>query len=195
MRGEGAVRYCGSCRQNVYNLSEMSEDAAEALLSRSEDTCIRYYHRPDGTIVTSACPTTSSSRVSSIAVASALAYTTAFAGISAAVEPTEVATREEQLQVAMGGIRLHIKPLTKEQRERRRKAREERMRQRAREDSMRDFETSLAPSRPDLPAQSVMIGVDARPAPAPRWPTVLTLFALLGVAAVISFFVGRAIAL
>lgn len=196
MRGDGAVRFCGSCRQNVYNLSEMSEDAAEALLARDEDACIRYYYRPDGTIVTSACPTTTaSSRVPAIAVAGALAYTTAFVGISTAVEPAEVASHDQSLQVAMG-IKLTIKkPLTPEEREHARKLREERRRQRALEDSTRDFETSLAPSRPELPAQSVALTVDARPVPAPRWPTIVVLFALLGAAAVISIFVGRAMVL
>src|SRR5688572_15233601 len=55
MTGQGAVRHCERCRSDVYNLSEMTDEATEELLARSEDVCVRYYCRPDGTLVKTSC--------------------------------------------------------------------------------------------------------------------------------------------
>jgi hypothetical protein len=58
MRGDDQVRFCGKCRLNVYNLSGMSRRQAEALLGRSEGrVCVRFYRRPDGTVMTRDCGT------------------------------------------------------------------------------------------------------------------------------------------
>ncbi|MEO0322221.1 MAG: hypothetical protein AAF447_04645 [Myxococcota bacterium] len=57
MQGEGAVRHCGQCRKNVYDLSAMSRADAEELITLSEgDLCVRFRRRADGTIVTGDCP-------------------------------------------------------------------------------------------------------------------------------------------
>jgi hypothetical protein len=57
MKGDDAVRHCGACDKNVYNLSEMSTVQVEALLRRAGDTpCIRFYQRHDGTVMTGDCP-------------------------------------------------------------------------------------------------------------------------------------------
>jgi hypothetical protein len=57
MIGNRQVRFCGQCQLNVYNLSEMSRDQAENLISRTEGRlCIRFYRRKDGTILTANCP-------------------------------------------------------------------------------------------------------------------------------------------
>ncbi|MBA3822140.1 MAG: hypothetical protein H0X17_24860, partial [Deltaproteobacteria bacterium] len=50
-----AVRHCGSCNKDVFNLSAMTESEAEALLDSAEEHCVRYYYRPDGTLVSSRC--------------------------------------------------------------------------------------------------------------------------------------------
>jgi hypothetical protein len=56
MRGDDRVRYCGRCEQHVYNLSGMSRADAEALLRQREGRlCVRYYRRPDGTVLTKNC--------------------------------------------------------------------------------------------------------------------------------------------
>jgi len=50
------VRHCGSCNKNVYNLSQMTRDEAEALILAQEGRlCIRYYQRKDGTILLKDC--------------------------------------------------------------------------------------------------------------------------------------------
>jgi hypothetical protein len=58
MLGDERVRFCLSCEKNVYNLSSMAKDDAEALLRErvGDDLCIRFYQRTDGTILTADCP-------------------------------------------------------------------------------------------------------------------------------------------
>ena len=58
MLGDERVRFCLGCEKNVYNLSSMAKDAAEALLRErlGNDLCVRFYQRADGTILTQDCP-------------------------------------------------------------------------------------------------------------------------------------------
>ena len=57
MTGNDSVRFCGKCQLNVYNLSGMTRYDAENLLRLSEGRlCVRYFKRPDGTILTQDCP-------------------------------------------------------------------------------------------------------------------------------------------
>ena len=57
MRGDDRVRFCGLCQLNVYNISEMNREEAEAFVSQREGrTCIRIYRRADGKILTRDCP-------------------------------------------------------------------------------------------------------------------------------------------
>jgi hypothetical protein len=57
MRGDHRVRHCDACHKNVYNLSAMATDEAEALLAATEgERCIRLYRRADGTVLTDNCP-------------------------------------------------------------------------------------------------------------------------------------------
>jgi hypothetical protein len=56
MSGDDRVRACGDCQKNVYNLSELTRDEAEALILAHEGKlCVRYYQRADGTILTKDC--------------------------------------------------------------------------------------------------------------------------------------------
>jgi hypothetical protein len=57
MNGDERARFCLHCKLNVYNLSEMSRDEAEAFLaSREGRACVRLYRRADGTVLTRDCP-------------------------------------------------------------------------------------------------------------------------------------------
>ena len=57
MDGDDRVRYCGLCRLNVFNLSEMTEAEAAKLVSEAEGRlCVRYYQRRDGSVLTRDCP-------------------------------------------------------------------------------------------------------------------------------------------
>jgi len=56
MRGGDHVRHCGQCKQNVYQLSTLSKDEAEDLIRQREGKlCVRFYRRPDGSVVTRDC--------------------------------------------------------------------------------------------------------------------------------------------
>jgi hypothetical protein len=56
MTGDDRTRHCGECKKNVYNLSGMTRDEAEALLiERNGDLCVRYFQRDDGTILLADC--------------------------------------------------------------------------------------------------------------------------------------------
>jgi hypothetical protein len=57
MVGDEHVRFCGQCEKNVYNVSSLPREEAEALLAAKDGKmCIRLYRRADGTVLTSDCP-------------------------------------------------------------------------------------------------------------------------------------------
>jgi hypothetical protein len=192
MRGDGAVRFCGTCRQHVYNLSAMSEADAEQLLSHKEDACVRYAYRADGTIVTSACVTSTSAGARrapatlAAGVAGALAYSGAFVGISTAVEQVDPsAARDDQtVQVAMGGLKLNLDP---KKRPRRRVVTAPPP---AIEPTVSDAPSDLTPSRPDpIPPAVVkpLPSVLAAPAEESGWSA---WWAALGALLVLVFTIG-----
>jgi hypothetical protein len=54
--GDERVRFCGQCRQNVYNVEAMGRAEARRLIARREGrACVRILRRPDGTVVTADC--------------------------------------------------------------------------------------------------------------------------------------------
>ncbi len=56
MSGDERVRACGACNKNVYNISNMTRDEAQALLLQHEGSmCVRYFQRADGTIILADC--------------------------------------------------------------------------------------------------------------------------------------------
>lgn len=58
MKGDERVRFCAQCKLNVFNIRELSETDARALLFKAEGrVCGRVYQRPDGTVLTKDCPT------------------------------------------------------------------------------------------------------------------------------------------
>lgn len=58
MEGNERVRFCGDCKLNVYNLSGMTRQEAEELVSNREGRlCVTFVRRADGTLVTKDCQT------------------------------------------------------------------------------------------------------------------------------------------
>lgn len=56
MSGDERIRFCQSCRQNVYNLSAMTKEEALALIEEKEGKlCVRFYRRKDGMVITKDC--------------------------------------------------------------------------------------------------------------------------------------------
>jgi len=57
MSGDEAIRHCKQCDKNVYHLSHMSNEQVESLLERAdEQPCVRFYERPDGSVLLGDCP-------------------------------------------------------------------------------------------------------------------------------------------
>jgi hypothetical protein len=57
MRGDHQSRFCNQCQKNVYNLSTLTTAEAAALIKSKEgNLCVRFYQRPDGTVLTEDCP-------------------------------------------------------------------------------------------------------------------------------------------
>jgi hypothetical protein len=57
MQGDERSRFCDQCQLHVYNLSAMTAPEAAALVQQKEGRlCVRYYTRPDGTMLTHDCP-------------------------------------------------------------------------------------------------------------------------------------------
>jgi hypothetical protein len=57
MYGDNRKRFCGDCKLNVFNLSGMTTDEAEALIMNAEGRlCVRFYKRSDGSVITKDCP-------------------------------------------------------------------------------------------------------------------------------------------
>jgi hypothetical protein len=51
------VRFCSQCNLNVYNLSGMTRQEAEDLITKTEGRlCVRFYQRADGSVLTQNCP-------------------------------------------------------------------------------------------------------------------------------------------
>ncbi|CAN5347746.1 hypothetical protein BH11CYA1_BH11CYA1_37870 [soil metagenome] len=59
MKGSDSVRFCNLCHLNVYNIAQLTDKEAEAVLSKGKAggrVCALLYRRPDGTVVTDNCP-------------------------------------------------------------------------------------------------------------------------------------------
>ncbi len=57
MLGDGRSRHCLKCDKNVYDVSAMTREEAEALIRSNEGgVCLRLYKRRDGRVITSDCP-------------------------------------------------------------------------------------------------------------------------------------------
>jgi hypothetical protein len=57
MSGDERQRFCRQCNLHVYNLSDMPRAEAEAFVAKAEGrTCVRFYRRKDGTVLTRDCP-------------------------------------------------------------------------------------------------------------------------------------------
>jgi len=56
MLGDERVRACGDCKKNVFNISTLTRDEAQALIIEKQGKlCVRYFQRHDGTILLKDC--------------------------------------------------------------------------------------------------------------------------------------------
>lgn len=56
MKGNDEIRLCSGCNKNVYNLSSMSKERAEDVLSATETHCVRIARNADGRMIHDDCP-------------------------------------------------------------------------------------------------------------------------------------------
>lgn len=113
MIGDDVVRHCVECKKNVYNLSGMTRDEAEAMiLARDGELCVRYYQRADGTILTSDCDVgvrrrTRTRRIAAVGVAASLA------GVAIGLQPGHHLRMDKVVEgVALGQVRaVHEEPM------------------------------------------------------------------------------------
>ncbi len=109
MRGNDQVRFCDRCSKNVYDISAMTEDAAEALIYETEgNLCARFFRRKDGTILTSNCPVGVRRKRLRIVAAVGLAASAAAGAVSwtssarmGAIEPV---SQIEETPAVMGSV-------------------------------------------------------------------------------------------
>jgi hypothetical protein len=85
MYGNERKRFCGDCKLNVYNLSDMTRQEAENLLLNSAGRlCVRFFRRTDGTVLTKNCPVgwqAVKRRVSIVATAAFSVFAGLFTGV------------------------------------------------------------------------------------------------------------------
>jgi hypothetical protein len=88
MVGDDRVRACAGCDRPVFNLSEMTRvEAAAVLATRGLTPCVRFYRRPDGTVMTSDCPTRPRRHLAVLATSLAAGATLAVAPAAMADPP------------------------------------------------------------------------------------------------------------
>ena len=111
MVGDDRVRFCRHCEKNVYNLSALPRDEAEALLgAREGKMCVRLYKRADGTVLTSDCPVGVKRRRRRRAVAGVLGGGILAAGAALAATTSQhtmgsaVPAMGEPVATAMGSV-------------------------------------------------------------------------------------------
>jgi hypothetical protein len=106
MFGDARKRFCGDCKLNVYNLSDMTRTEAENFLIAAEGrTCVRFYRRQDGSVLTKDCPVgwqAIKRRVSKAATA----VFSMFAGLTGGLIATSLVPKE--MPATAGAMRINV---------------------------------------------------------------------------------------
>ena len=94
MTGDDRVRQCAACAKPVFNLSELTRDQAEKLITdKRGDFCGRFYQRKDGTILLADCTVGGAgAQKRSFVLAAALVAGTAYAKLRHGTPPAEPPT-------------------------------------------------------------------------------------------------------
>jgi hypothetical protein len=110
MRGDERAKHCAKCEKTVYNLSEMTEDEAKALiLGRRGDMCVTFYRRADGTLATAQCPTglfgVQRRRMKRVAAAAAIVAGALFTGNAFAGPGQDTTMKTDETHDAVTALR------------------------------------------------------------------------------------------
>ena len=114
MSGDERTRHCGSCKQSVYNLSDLTRAEAEALVrEKNGHLCVRYYQRKDGTILLADCSVGVGKRrrkTRVIAAGAAALLATAGGGFLAQRSQAPQHVAPAQYEVMMGAVSMEPPP-------------------------------------------------------------------------------------
>jgi hypothetical protein len=122
MTGDEAIRFCGLCQKNVYQISNMTTEQVEELLSAAgEKKCGRFYQRKDGTLVTADCSVGLKRKRRKQAAIGVSAGVLSVLGVAlsgphnpppAAIEPTPPTTYVEPVghELIMGDMEMVVEP-------------------------------------------------------------------------------------
>lgn len=104
MTGDERVRHCGACDKDVFNISALTRDEAQALITeKAGKLCARYYQRSDGTILLADCTIGATQKRRRRWIAAGAAALLAGGGGAAAYAMRSDA-RHEPAQVTMGAV-------------------------------------------------------------------------------------------
>ena len=91
MTGDERVRHCGSCKKDVFNISALTRDQADALLREKHgELCGRYYQRKDGTIILADCTIGKARKRRRFVIAAGVVTVFAIGGIARYVDHAQV---------------------------------------------------------------------------------------------------------
>ena len=109
MVGDDRVRACRACQKNVYNISNMTRDEAEALIvGTSGNLCVRYFQRADGTILLADCTVGKSQKRKRRLVAAGAAALLAGGGGALAWKLTRTHDEPDRSEYIQGGVSMRI---------------------------------------------------------------------------------------
>jgi hypothetical protein len=110
MVGDERVRACGGCDRPVFNLSEMTRAEAERVLAtRGLTPCVRFYRRPDGTVMTTDCPSGERREKRKLAVvASSIAAGTFAMMPNARAEPPDEKSETSETPTELPGETIRV---------------------------------------------------------------------------------------
>ncbi|MFO0557087.1 MAG: hypothetical protein U0269_03645 [Polyangiales bacterium] len=109
MSGDDRVRHCASCDKDVFDLSALTRDEAEALLiEKKGKLCAQYYRREDGTILTADCEVGVAKKKKARRRAAVIAG--AFAAAAAGAVAGAFAMREESVEQGCEAVAPSVKP-------------------------------------------------------------------------------------
>lgn len=105
MTGDERVRACGTCNKQVFNLSSMTREEAEALIvERAGNLCARYYQRADGTILLADCTIGTQRRRRNALIAAGALFALAGGGAAYKLTRPDAPRRE----VIMGEVEMQM---------------------------------------------------------------------------------------
>jgi hypothetical protein len=111
MTGDDRVRHCGACKKDVFDISALTRDEAEALIRENHgDLCGRYYQRSDGTIILADCTIGTSRKRKRFVIAAGVVTVFAIGGVARYLDHRKQAALEHDLHTQVLGGAVSFEP-------------------------------------------------------------------------------------